>query len=96
MKRIIFLVLLFALAGGAKANQTSENKDSKRDLLISKSSQVAKSRQKSFKLMLFTQTEPCPSGYGGQGVTYWIVYDDVTGAVAGYGAYNQCYPVNYV
>lgn len=90
MNKIIFLLLIFcacttfAIAGVSKTNKSLN--------LIENKTKI-KLINDYFKLALWQVTDSCPSGYSGT-TTYWIVYDDVTGAVYGAGTTGGCTPVN--
>lgn len=87
--KIFFTIMLIAFSIYAKANQLSGR------TTVSNQLHVLLKQKTSLRLELFQYIESFPAGYAGPGVTYWIVYDSSTGDVAGYGAYNQCYPVSF-
>jgi hypothetical protein len=91
MNRIIlFLFLLctcttFAIAGESKKNKIVQP--------VGQKNIRHSVKNNFFKLALLTYTTKCPSGYSGT-TTYWIVYDDQTGAIYGAGSTGGCIPVN--
>lgn len=83
MKKILLILAILTSFGAYAAQTNSQNIGAFNKALVQKNCA---------DLILVAQTYNCPAGFSGT-YTIWIVADQQSGAVLGWGTYNQCVPV---
>lgn len=90
-KTILSALLAVGFVSFANASNRISSSDQK---VVTKPHTVltktVKQAVKPYRLALWQETVGCPPGSGGPGYTYWVVYDDATGAIVGAGRTGFC------